>query len=304
MNVRPHVLCATLAAAAAGVVLASAQIAHAGAVLDRIVAEKRIRIGVRTDAPPFAYLKDGQLHGFSVELCGMVVEAIVTTSKLDDLGADIIAIQTGERFEALANGKIDVLCGATTATLRRREIVSFSIPTFLTGVGAVVAADAPAALQNVLIAGTPEDVPVDALREALAGKTIGFRSNTTAYEWLRTGALAEIGDLTLQAYGDHLAGVTAVAEGEVAAYVADKAILLGVLRELDHPERYVVSRATFTDEPYALALPRGDEDLRLVIDRALSFLYRSGAILQSYERNFGKPGPDVVRFYKSVQLPQ
>lgn len=297
-------VCARHAAIAGITALACAQIAHAGPALDRIVSEKLIRLGVRTDAPPFAYVQDGQFYGFSAELCGMVVEAIVATSKLDDLDAEIIPVQTGERFKALQNGEIDVLCGATTATLRRREIVSFSIPTFLTGVGAVVAADAPASLKDVLVVGAPADSPRDAVRDALAGKAIGFRANTTAYTWLKTGPLAGIDGLTLVAYGNHAAGVAAVADGDVAAYVADKAILLGVLNDMEHPERFLVSQATFTDEPYALALPRGDEDLRLVIDLALSFLYRTGAILESYERYFGKPSADVVRFYKSVKLPE
>lgn len=169
-----------LALAAVAAVVSPPGTAAAGPALDRIVAEKQIRIGVRTDAPPFAYLQDGQLFGFSVELCGLAAEAIITTSKLDDLKAEIIAVQTGERFKALENGTIDVLCGATTATLARREIVSFSIQTFSTGVGAVAGADAPAALKAVLLAGQPADVALADLQEALGGKAIGFRANTTA----------------------------------------------------------------------------------------------------------------------------
>lgn len=299
--------CIAVACAFAAAVMALAATvppASAGPALDRIVSEKTIRLGVRTDAPPFAYIQDDQLFGFTIELCGMVAEAIVQTSQIEDLGAEIIPVQTGERFKALQNGEIDVLCGATTATLRRREIVSFSIPTFLTGVGAVVAADAPDSLKDVLVNATPEFLPKDKLSAALAGKALGFRSNTTAYTWLRTGPLAGIEGIELQAFGDHALGVAAVADGTVAAYVADKAILLGVLNNTEQPERFVLSGGTYTDEPYALALPRGDEDLRLVIDQALSFLYRTGAIFDSYERNFGKPTADVMQFYKSVKLPE
>lgn len=293
-----------LALAAAAAMASTSGVAVAGPALDRIVSEKLIRIGVRTDAPPFAYLQDGQLFGFSVELCGLVAEAIVTTSKLDDLDAEIVAVQTGERFKALETGAIDVLCGATTATLARREIVSFSIQTFSTGVGAVAAADAPDALKTVLLAGQPAEVSLADLQQALGGEAIGFRANTTAYTWLRDGPLAGVTGLTLTAYGDHAAGIAAVAAGEIAAYVADRAILLGVIRGLDGPERFALSRATFTHEPYALALPRGDEDLRLVIDRALSYVYRTGAILDVYERYFGKPDADVATYYRTIELPE
>lgn len=278
--------------------------ASAGPALDRIVAEKVIRIGVRTDAPPFAYLQDGALFGFSVELCGMAAEAVLTTSNLDGIDAEIIPVQTGERFKALETGAIDVLCGATTATLQRREIVSFSIPTFSTGVGAVFAADAPDGLKAILATGSPADAPPDALKAALAGQAVGFRANTTAYAWLRDGPFAGVEGVKLTAYGDHADGVAAVAAGKIAAYVADRAILLGVLTGAAAPERLAISRDTFTYEPYALAIPRGDEDFRLVIDRALSFLYRTDAILDVYERYFGAPDRDVVRFYKTVQLPE
>ncbi len=49
-------------------------------------------------------------------------------------------------------------------------------------------------------------------------------------------------------------------------------------------------------EPYALALPRGDGDFRLAVDRALSHIYRSGEIAAIFKRTFGdaKPGPDLA----------
>ncbi len=84
----------------------------------------------------------------------------------------------------------------------------------------------------------------------------------------------------------------------------DRAILLGVLRGAAQQERFAVSGGTFTYEPYGLAIPRGDEDFRLVIDQALSFLYRTGAILDVYERYFGEPDRDVGRFYQTVKLPE
>src|SRR5208337_1302603 len=40
-------------------------------------------------------------------------------------------------------------------------------------------------------------------------------------------------------------------------------------------------------EPYALALPRGDSDFRLAVDRALSHIYRSGEIVAVFQRTFG-----------------
>ena len=52
-------------------------------------------------------------------------------------------------------------------------------------------------------------------------------------------------------------------------------------------------------EPYALALPRGDGDFRLAVDRALSHIYRSGEIAAIFKRTFGdaKPGQTLQTLY-------
>ncbi len=297
-------ICAKLISVAIVTMLALNQTAKAGQALDRIMSEKLIRLGVRTDAPPFAFVNDGRPVGFSVDLCGMIAGAILVTSKIDTLDGKFISVQTDERFDALQSGKIDVLCGATTANLKRREIVSFSIPTFSTGIGAVVSRDASKLLKEVLVTGGPAALSKAAVTEALGGKTIGVRADTTASEWLANGPLAKIEGIKVQGVDDHAQGIDAVADGSMTTYFADKAILRGLLINSDKRDNLEVSQVTFTNEPYALALPRGDEDLRLVIDRALSYLYRKGAIFQVYARHFGKPNATAVLFYNLVALPE
>ncbi|MBK0399954.1 amino acid ABC transporter substrate-binding protein [Limibaculum sp. M0105] len=295
-----------LLAALAAAALLSAPImpAQAGEVLDRIVERKLIRLGYRTDAPPFSSSVDGRPGGFTTDLCGLMAGAIMATSHLSEMTGTFKTVDTATRFEALASGEIDVLCGATTATLKRRETMSFTIPIFATGVGAVVSKDAPELLREVLITGGPATLSGAAVREALSGKRLGVRSNTTAEAWLREGSLAKIEGVSITSFDDHSEGLAAVAEGNVDAYFADKAILSGVLAAADDGDRFALSRNTFTFEPYALAIPRGDEDLRLVLDRALSHIYRSGAIFEIFERHFGKPGPNEVLFYGLSALPE
>ena len=59
-------------------------------------------------------------------------------------------------------------------------------------------------------------------------------------------------------------------------------------------------------EPYALALPRGDNDFRLAVDRALSHIYRAGEIAGIFERTFGgkaKPSQILQTLYLISGLP-
>ncbi|MEM7499329.1 MAG: amino acid ABC transporter substrate-binding protein [Pseudomonadota bacterium] len=278
--------------------------AEAGAVLDRIVERKAIRFGYRTDAPPFSSVVDGRPQGYSVDLCGRVAAAILKASDLQELTGTFTPVAAEGRFDALAEGRIDVLCGPTTATLSRREQVSFTIPVFATGVGAMLAADAPAALADPLMDALPGSLPDDAIPDALSGRRLGIRAGTTAESWLAAGEGEALGDAEIVSFDDHAAGVAAVVAGEIDVYFADQAILLGILARSEDVDRLQVSPATYTVEPYALAIPRGDEELRLVLDRALSLLFRKRAFEPLYERYFGPLTLQAQLFYRVAALPE
>ena len=53
----------------------------------------------------------------------------------------VVGIHVDERF--VKDGKVDLLCGATTATLSRREVVDFSIPTFVDGASVLLNSEGP-----------------------------------------------------------------------------------------------------------------------------------------------------------------
>ena len=60
-------------------------------------------------------------------------------------------------------------------------------------------------------------------------------------------------------------------------------------------------------EPYAIALPRGDWQMRLAVNTALAQIYRSGAIGEIFRRWFaalGRPGPLVESMFLFGALPE
>jgi len=275
--------------------------AKAGPAYQRILDEAEIRLGVRSDAPPFASLVDGRPEGFSIDLCAEVAAAIRSDAGIGTLRATLVPVGTQRRFEALEAGEIDLLCGATTATLERRERVDFSIPTFLTGVGAVMRADAPALLRAVLVEEAPAERSATVVAEALKGARLGLRRDTTAETWLAERALGDAAGVEVLGFDDHEAGLAQVRSGEIDAYLADHAILTALVRKADDP-RLKLSAKAFTHEPYTL--PKGDSELRLAVDRALSRLYRSGRIVELFERHFGTPTAGVRSFYAMSALPE
>lgn len=276
----------------------------AGPALDRIVGEKVLRLGYRTDAAPFAYVADNKANGFTINLCVEVAREIGRHLEIEGFTGDLVEVDTTDRFEALERGDIDILCGATTATLSRRERVDFSLPIFSTGVGVAMRRDAPELLREVLMENSPAAASRAAVKQALKGTTLGVRAATTAAAWLGAGPLKNIDGVKMVEIADHADGIEQLTTGQIDAYFADRAILAVQVGKSGVESAVQVSTKTFTHEPYALALPRGDSELRLEIDRALSQIYRTGAILRIYDRHLGRPTQDAAAFYAVTTLPE
>jgi ABC-type amino acid transport substrate-binding protein len=183
-----------------------------------------------------------------------------------------------DRFDAVQSGKIDILCEATTATLARRKLVDFSLMTFIDGAGVIVRKDGPQSFA------------------AMSGQKIGVHAGTTTEKALEKTLIDHKINAQVVEVADHEHGVKMLADGELAAYFADRAILSFLLIGPDSPKNLLIAKDYLTREPYALALARGDDDFRLLVDRTLARLYRSPAIDKIFARNFANAKPsDVLR---------
>ncbi len=276
-----------IAAAFAATLLAAA--AEAG-VLDRVKASGTLTLGVREDAEPFSYRNDkGEATGYSVALCRVVADEVGKTAGLDRIKLKFVPVMPETRFDDLRAGKVDILCGADTVTLARREIVDFSLMTFATGSTLLYRLDGPTSF------------------DALAGKKIGAVGGTTTETNLKRalasgqlkGQMVEVAD-----YGQ---GVRDLVDGKIAAFFGDGAILL--FHWLQSPDRDALklSDRNLSNEPYALALPRGDDNFRLAVDRALARLYRSPRIEEIFADSFtttAKPSDLVRALYLLNGLPE
>jgi ABC-type amino acid transport substrate-binding protein len=253
----------------AALLLASQNVA--AGTLDRVRETGTFKIGYRTDAAPFSYKSDiGEPAGYIVDLCREVAASAKQELGLKELTVDYVTVTAEDRFDAVANGRVDLLCEATTVTLARRKLVDFSLMTFIDGASVMVRSDGPQSFK------------------ALAGNKIGVHAGTTTEDALRR-TLADLKvDAEMVPVADHAEGVKKLESGEFAAYFADRAILTYLLLGEGSPKTLRISKEYFTREPYALALARGDEDFRFLVDRTLARLYRSNAIGPIFSRSFGK----------------
>jgi ABC-type amino acid transport substrate-binding protein len=242
----------------------------AAQTLERVRDSGVLRIGYRDDAAPYSYKNAiGQPTGYTVTLCQAVATDIAAEVGRAELAVEYVLVNTEDRFKALQDGRIDLLCSADTATLTRRALIDFSIPTFIDGAGVLLRADGPDNFAG------------------LAGQKVGVRAATTTEEALRNTLERQGMEATIIPVDSHQDGLAKVQSGEITAYFADQAILIFLAMRSEAPEKLKVGERQFTLEPYALGLQRGDDDFRLAVDTSLSRLYRSGEIQRIFKNSFG-----------------
>jgi len=243
----------------------------AGQTLDSVRSAGVFKIGYREDAAPYSYRDDrGEATGYVVDLCRHVAESVAKTLDLPALDTEFVAVNARNRFEAVVTGRVHILCGPTTVTLGRRGLVDFSLLTFVDGASVIFQVDGP---QNI---------------EELGGKRVGVRAGTTTAAALERTLKAAKLKAALIPVDDHNDGVDGVRTGELAAYFADRSILASLMEKQAQPDSLRLSKRYFTYEPYALALRRGDGEFRLLVDRVLSRLYRSGRVERILFNHFSR----------------
>jgi ABC-type amino acid transport substrate-binding protein len=110
--------------------------------LKKIKTSGTLTIGYREAAPPFSFPgPDRQPVGYSIDLCTHVASEIQKQLGIN-LKLNWMPVTADNRVEMVEQGKIDIECGTTTASLSRQERVDFSLMTFVDGGGLLTKVDA------------------------------------------------------------------------------------------------------------------------------------------------------------------
>jgi len=139
----------------------------------------------------------------------------------------------------------------------------------------------------------------------LGGEHVGVLAGTTTEGIVGQLSEARRLDLTINTYRTHVEGLTALEEGDIAAYFGDQAILRYQLGEMRPPIPLKFSQNQFSFEPYALTMNRGETRLRLMVDTALSKTFASGAIFTHINASMGEVSLSdlALAVYQVVTLP-
>ncbi len=242
----------------AGVVLAGAAQAQ---TIDRIKETGTLKLGYRLDAAPLSFqTEDGSPSGYTPMVCAELAQGILNAIKIPNLDVEFVAVGMQDQFEKVAAGEIDLLCGASSITLGRREIVDFSIPTFADGTTVMLPVDGSESFAD------------------LAGKKLGVRRESTTETALNNTLASTATFAEVVRFNDHAAAMTAMESGEIDAYFGDQSILATLWLNSPKRDDIKVSNNLLTVEKHGLAMARGDTEFRLLIDRLLSTMYAIGAM--------------------------
>jgi putrescine:ornithine antiporter len=303
--IRP-IACGFVSIALASTAVAQKSGAPASPTLARIKQNGKITLGYQPDARPFSFRDQSGIEtGFSVALCQRVADAVKSELGVTTLKIEWVPIPADDRFSAVQDGKVDVFCGADTETLARRQLVSFSLPVFPGGIGALLRKDAPDRLSEVLNQKPPSSPTWRASAgQLLQTQTFSVIKGTTAQTWLG-GKLKEYKlSSKIEPVATYDAGITAVLDRKASVFFADRAILLDAIAHNPSGASLEVLDRAFTYEAFALPLPRGDEMFRSLVDRTLSRLYTGPEFRPLFVHWFGEPSADVVTFYRWNTRPE
>ncbi|MFO1303561.1 MAG: amino acid ABC transporter substrate-binding protein [Burkholderiales bacterium] len=265
-------------AASFAVALAAGDAAAASPTLDRIKATGTITFGYRDGAAPFsARQRNGDVRGYSVELCEKIAAAVGRSLGVPNLKIAWKPVDSASRIGDVVDRKIDAECGSTTITLSRMERVDFTVPIFVDGGSALVRAG--------------KDAPTTVAQ--LAGKRLAVMPSTTTETALRRALSLAGANATIVHVKDGAEGVATLLAGKVDAYASDRMLLAQMRLANPKADELAFLENDFSFEPYGIVLPRDDPDFRLLANRTLVGLYKSGEIDPIFIRwlgPYGNPG--------------
>lgn len=223
-----------------------AQAQAAPDTLAKIRSEGVIRLGVRDNAAPFAYVDaKGKPGGFTWEVCRALVKNLEA-----ELGRPIeikvVPNAFAAPFDLLKDGRIDMQCGATTHSAERAKQADFSNTFFVSGIA---------------VAYRKEDVQY---ANPLKFGRVAVLANSTAAKIMerRMGAKGSASIDAMVPVKSYEEGVAKLKAKEADTLFADS-VLIPLDPAIDR------RRSLETVEPYALMMRKGDRAFVDAVDRAL-----------------------------------
>lgn len=234
---------------------------------DKMTKAGKVTIGVKEDQPGLGYLDatTGERSGFDIDIARWIAASL----GFGDDKIEFKPIASANREQAIVNGDIDYYVGTYSINDKRKELIDFAGPYFVTGQGLLVAKDAPEA---------------DKI-EDFNGKTVCSATGSTPIQNIK----ANFPEIKTQEYDLYSACVQDLLDGKVDAVTTDQAILIGYAAQ--YPDEIKVTGGLFTEERYGVGLTKGDTALK---DHINALFTDGGDTWKAiFDKNLGSSGIEV-----------
>jgi ABC-type amino acid transport substrate-binding protein len=238
--------------------------------LEKIKSTGVLTIGTRTGSPPFAYInKDNQWVGFTIDLVEMLVKPSVEKAVGKSIKIEKKESTPPTRIPLLTSNAVDLIAGTMTDTPERRQSVDFSLTFFYTGAQFLV----------------KKGSPIKGIND-VGGKRVAAQQGSTNAKILRE----KYPQVQLREFPDQPAAFQALAQGQVDAYTNDGIQLAGLKAKAPNPTDWEVVGDFYSEEPYGMAMRKGDTKFKAAVDAGLRNGFESGKYFEIYDKWFGPKG--------------
>ena len=203
-------------------------------------------MATNAEFPPYEFHEGDDIVGIDAEMAAAVAEELGMDFKIEDMAFDSI-------IPAVDSGKADIGVAGMTVTEDRLQNVNFS--------------DTYAKATQVVIVKEGSDI---AGPDDLTGKKVGVQLGTTGDIYA-----SDIKDAEVEQYNKGFEAVQALTQEKIDAVVIDGEPAKEFVKDADGLK---ILDEAFTEEEYAIAIAKDNEDLLEKVNSALKSLKESGKL--------------------------
>lgn len=216
--------------------------------------DNTIKMGTASGFEPFEYVEGGVVAGFDIDIAKVIAEKLGKELQIEDM-------DFGGLITAVSAGNVDFAIAGMSVTDERKESVDFSNPYFMS-------------TQVIIVNNGSEITSAD----ALTGKKVGVQLGTTGEMFA-----ADIENVDLQSFNQGVGAVQDLLAGNIDAVILDEQPAKRFVKE---NADLAILDEVFANEEYAIAIPKGNEELVKEINEVLAEIKSNGKYDELYSKYF------------------
>lgn len=238
--------------------------------LQRIKETGKIRIGYGQTAPFSFPAENGEIIGYSIDICRRVTEKLTAQLTMPSIEIEFVQRTPSNRIQLLNEGSIDIECNASTNTVERRKSARFALSHFF------------GATRYVSLAKNKLSTLAD-----LKGRSVGVALGTVNVSDINEANRSKKLNMSVVPVDTLQAAFDMVSDGRVSAFAMDEVLLSTMIARSKKPEEYSISTELVSESlPFGFMMRLDDAEFAAAVDQALSEIYKSPEMIDIYKRWF------------------